>query len=109
MNKYLKNEYTHRPLLMNCYKTSIIENNLPQLELQKKHLIISDKIVKCWDKVCNWLEFRKVCRMQLSISYIKHIVHKGKTSFIKGVESKAGKKFDAYSVLSEKAETFFEF
>ncbi|OPG95226.1 hypothetical protein B2I21_27220, partial [Chryseobacterium mucoviscidosis] len=38
-----------------------------------------------------------------------NLVNKGKTSLIKGMTSKAGKKFDAYIILKENTESSFEF
>jgi DNA topoisomerase-3 len=39
-----------------------------------------------------------MCGVQISIADIENLVNKGKTSLIKGMTSKAGKKFDAYIV-----------
>jgi len=72
-------------------QTSIAKDNLPKLTCPKcksQQLIIRDKIVKC---------------------PIESLVSKGKTSLIKGMKSKAGKKFDAHIVLNDKAESSFEF
>lgn len=91
---------------------SIAPNNLPQLVCPKcksHQLIIRDKIVKCSDEVCGWIQFRNVCGVQISISDIEHLVNNQKTSLIKGMKSKAGKKFDAYIVLNEDFTTSFEF
>lgn len=93
-------------------QTSIAQNNLPKLVCPKcksQQLIIRDKIVKCPDEACNWVQFRNVCGVQIGIADIESLVSKGKTSLIKGMTSKAGKKFDAYIVLNEKAESSFEF
>tara|TARA_R110000868_G_scaffold407011_1_gene687893 strand:+ start:4146 stop:6287 length:2142 start_codon:yes stop_codon:yes gene_type:complete len=93
-------------------QTNIIHENLPQLICPKcktQQLIIRDKIVKCADEVCNWLQFRNVCGLQISIADIESLVKKGKTALLKGMKSKAGKKFDAYIVLNDKAESSFEF
>ncbi|MCY1662641.1 type IA DNA topoisomerase [Chryseobacterium sp. SL1] len=76
---------------------------------QKQHLIIRDHLVKCPDHLCNWVQFRNICGKQLDISDIEKLVTSGKTSLIKGMESKAGKKFDAYIVLKDSCETSFEF
>jgi DNA topoisomerase-3 len=65
--------------------------------------------VKCPDEACNWVQFRTVCGVQISIENVTNLVNKGKTSLIKGMTSKAGKKFDAYIVLKENAESSFEF
>lgn len=93
-------------------QTSIAQNNLPKLVCPKcktQYLIIRDKIVKCPDEVCNWVQFRNVCGIQISINNIESLVNKKKTSIIKGMKSKAGKKFDAYIVLNEDYKTSFEF
>lgn len=93
-------------------ESSIAKENLPQLTCPKcksQKLIIRDKIVKCPDEVCNWIQFRNVCSVQISIANIESLVKKGKTSLIKGMKSKAGKKFDAYIVLNGDYSTSFEF
>ncbi len=93
-------------------QTSIAQNNLPKLVCPKcktQHLIIRDKIVKCPDEVCNWVQFRNVCGIQITIADIESLVNKKKTSLIKGMKSKAGKKFDAYILLNEDCKTSFEF
>jgi len=93
-------------------QTFIANENLPRLvcpKCKRHKLIIRDKIVKCPDEVCNWLQFRNVCGVQVSISDITSLVTNGKTALIKGMKSKAGKKFDAYIVLNDKAESSFEF
>lgn len=93
-------------------QTSIANTNQPKLTCPKcksQQLIIRDKIVKCLDEACNWVQFRTVCGVQITIENITNLVNKGKTSLIKGMESKAGKKFDAYIVLNDKAESSFEF
>ena len=83
------------------------ELTCPKCKAQK--LLIRDKIVKCPDEACNWLQFRNVCGVQLSLAEIENLVNKGKTSLIKGMKSKAGKKFDAHIVLKENCESSFEF
>lgn len=93
-------------------QTSIVQNNLPKLACPKcksQQLIIRDKIVKCPDEACNWVQFRNVCGVQIGITDIENLLNKGKTSLIKGMTSKAGKKFDAYIVLNEDCKTSFEF
>lgn len=93
-------------------QTSIVQNNLPKLVCPKcksQQLIIRDKIVKCPDNVCSWVQFRNVCGVQISIAEIESLITKSKTSLIKGMKSKAGKKFDAYIVLNEDYKTSFEF
>lgn len=67
------------------------------------------EIVKCRDEACNWIQFRIVCGVQIGIADIESPVDNGRTSLIKGMKSKAGKAFDAYIVLNDKAESSFEF
>jgi len=93
-------------------QTSIAQHNLPKLTCPKcksQQLIIRDKLAKCPDEVCNWVQFRNVCGVQIGIADIENLVSKGKTSLIKGMKSKAGKKFDAYIVLDADCKTSFEF
>lgn len=100
------------PITNELLQTSIAQNNLPKLicpKCKSQQLIIRDKIVKCPDEACNWVQFRNVCGVQIGITDIESLINKRKTSLIKGMKSKAGKKFDAYIVLNENAESSFEF
>lgn len=93
-------------------QTSIPKINLSALlcpKCKKQQLIINDKIIKCPIETCNWLQFRNICGVQLDMSDIENLVTAGRTSVIKGMESRSGKKFDASIVLNEKTVTFFEF
>ena len=93
-------------------QTSVFNENLPDLicpKCKNKQLTIKDKIVKCPDENCSWIQFRNVCGVQISIANIASLVNKGKTPLIKGLKSKAGKKFDAYIILTEECKTTFEF
>lgn len=91
---------------------SVAKYDLPELTCPKcksHKLIIRDKIVKCSDKVCNWVQFRNVCGLHISIADMASLVNNGKTSLIRGMKSKSGKKFDAYIVLNKDGNTSFEF
>ncbi len=93
-------------------QTSVAKTNLPYLfcpKCNKEQLIITSKIVKCPNDVCSWFQFRNVCGVQLSIYDIESLVSRGKTHLIKAMQSKTGKKFDAYIKLNNKAESSFEF
>jgi len=93
-------------------QTSIPKNNLPKLicpKCKSRELIIRDRIVKCTGETCNWVQFRNVCGVQISVSDIERLVSKGKTSLIAGMTSRTGKKFDAYIALDEDCKTSFEF
>lgn len=101
-----------RSITNELLQTSIAQENRAMLDCPKcknRQLIIRDKIVKCPDEVCNWVQFRNVCGVQIGIADIESLINKGKTSLIKGMKSKTGKKFDAYIVLNDKAESSFEF
>jgi DNA topoisomerase-3 len=63
-----------------------LQTNQPKLTCPKcksQQLIIRDKIVKCPDEACNWVQFRTVCGVQISIENITSLVNKGKTSLSK--------------------------
>lgn len=90
----------------------IVREDLPNLicpKCKKEKLRILDKIVKCKDDVCNWLQFRIVCGKLLTVNDIQLLVEKGKTSLIKGMKSKSGKSFDAHIILNDAGESTFEF
>jgi DNA topoisomerase-3 len=92
--------------------TSLNAEALPDLECPKcksEYLIFRDILVKCPDVACNWVQFRTVCGVRLTTSDIASLINKGKTSLIRGMKSKSGKKFNAYIVLNASAESSFEF
>jgi DNA topoisomerase-3 len=93
-------------------QTTIVQTNLPKLvcpKCKKHQLIIRDKIVKCPDEACNWLQFRNVCGVHVSIIDIERLIDDGKTALIRGMKTRSGTKFDAYITLNEKFESSFEF
>ncbi|ANF50353.1 DNA topoisomerase III [Chryseobacterium glaciei] len=101
-----------RSITEELLSVSLNTENLPDLICPKcktMHLLIRDKIVKCPDAVCNWILFRSICGVQLNVKEVENLVNKGKTTLLKGMTSKAGKKFDARIVLNEQTETAFEF
>lgn len=88
------------------------KDDIPDLICPKcklSSLLIRDKLVKCTDSSCDWIQFRMVCGVKLSISDIESLVTSGKTSLIKGLKSKSGKKFDAFIVLDKEGKSSFEF
>lgn len=92
--------------------SSIIQTKFPQLECPKcktEYLVFRDILVKCPDTVCNWVQFRNVCGVQISTDDLSNLITQGKTSLIRGMKSKSGKKFNAYIVLNEDCKTSFEF
>lgn len=106
---------------MEVYATSITQELLdagiahekqPELTCPKcksRQLLVWNKVVKCPDEACNWLQFCIVCGVTLSLADIESLVTKGKTNLIKGMKSNSGNKFNAYIVMNDKAETSFEF
>ena len=91
---------------------SIVVEKLPILicpKCKSHQLRIKDKIVKCPEDSCKWVQFRTICGVQLSVANIEELTKKGKTSLISGMKSKSGKKFNAYIILNTKAESSFEF
>lgn len=90
----------------------IPQENHPQLNCPKcQHhaLIIKDKIIKCSDEQCNWILFRTICGIQLSIKDLTLLLTQNKTSLIKNMKSKSGKKFDAFIILKNDFSTTFAF
>ncbi|WP_313101713.1 DNA topoisomerase 3 [Epilithonimonas sp.] len=90
----------------------ITQENIPELKCpkcQQHNLIIKDKIVRCPDEQCQWILFRMICGVQLSIDQITSFIKTGKTPLIKNMRSKNGKRFDAYLILKEDLTTGFEF
>lgn len=79
----------------------------PKCKIQK--LIIRDKLVKCKDENCNWVQFRNICGIQLNLVDLEALITKGNTNLLKGMNSKSGKKFDAFIAMDEGGETSFVF
>lgn len=91
---------------------SILQENIPQLKCpkcQQQHLIIKDKIIKCPDEQCNWLQFRNVCGVQLSVEHITSLINNKRTPLLKNMKAKNGKKFNAFIVLKDDHGTAFKF
>jgi DNA topoisomerase-3 len=92
--------------------TGIAHEKQPELTCPKcksSQLLVWNKVVKCPDETCAWLQFRTVCGVPLSLTDIESLVTQGKTNLIKGMKSNSGNKFNAYIVMNDNAETFFEF
>ncbi|MDV3995359.1 DNA topoisomerase III [Elizabethkingia anophelis] len=93
-------------------RVPVKQNNIPQLicpKCKKEHLNICYRIVKCPDAECNWMQFRKVCGITLSLSDIENLAVNRKTHLIKGFKSNSGKKFNAFIVLNDNHESLFKF
>ena len=67
------------------------------------------KVVKCRHETCGFHVFREVCGIHLSEDNIRDLISSGRTPILKGLTSKAGKKFNARLVLGEDYTTSFEF
>ena len=67
------------------------------------------KIAKCRHEGCDFHIFREVCGTFLSEDNIRDLITTGRTPILKGLTSKAGKKFNARLVLGEDHTTSFEF
>ena len=67
------------------------------------------KIAKCRHEGCDFHIFREVCGTFLSEDNIRDLITTGRTPILKGLTSKAGKKFNARLVLGEDHTTAFEF
>ena len=67
------------------------------------------KVAKCRHETCGFHVFRDVCGIHLSEDNIRDLISSGRTPILKGLTSKAGKKFNARLVLGEDYATSFEF
>lgn len=91
---------------------NIVKDDQSQLTCPKckaHRLLVWNKVVKCSDDACGWLQFRNVCGVQLSVFDIESLVINGKTRLIKDLKSISGRKFNAYIIMDDKGETTFEF
>ena len=67
------------------------------------------KVAKCRYETCGFHVFREVCGILLSEDNIHDLISSGRTPILKGLTSKAGKKFNARLVLKDDYTTTFEF
>ena len=75
----------------------------------QKSVGIYAKVVKCRHETCGFHVFREVCGILLSEDNIHDLISSGRTPILKGLTSKAGKKFNARLVLKDDYTTTFEF
>ena len=75
----------------------------------QKSVGIYVKVAKCRNEGCDFHIFREVCGILLSEDNIRDLISSGRTPILKGLTSKAGKKFNAQLVLGEDYATSFEF
>ena len=67
------------------------------------------KVAKCRHESCGFHVFREVCGIHLSEDNIRDLISSGRTPILKGLTSKAGKKFNARLALKNDYTTTFEF
>lgn len=67
------------------------------------------KVAKCRHETCGFHVFREVCGILLSEDNIRDLISSGRTPILKGLTSKAGKKFNAQLFLKDDYTTTFEF
>lgn len=106
---------------INSYVETICEELLSLSSEQKSYPVyrcpkcgqqsvgIYDKVAKCRHETCGFHVFREVCGIHLSEDNIRELISSGRTPILKGLTSKAGKKFNARLVLGEDYITSFEF
>lgn len=106
---------------INSYVSTICEELLSLTPEQKSYPVyrcpkcrqqsvgIYAKVAKCRNEGCDFHIFREVCGTLLSEENIRDLLTNGRTSVLKGLTNKAGKKFNARLVLGEDYTTSFEF
>ena len=106
---------------INSYVETICEELLSLSSEQKSYPVyrcpkcgqqsvgIYAKVAKCRHETCGFHVFREVCGIHLSEDNIRDLIGSGRTPILKGLTSKAGKKFNARLVLGEDYITSFEF
>lgn len=106
---------------INSYVGTICEELLSLSSKQKSYPVyrcpkcgqqsvgIYAKVAKCRHETCGFHVFREVCGIHLSEDNIRDLISSGRTPILKGLTSKAGKKFNARLVLGEDYATSFEF
>ena len=106
---------------INSYVSTICEELLSLAPKQKSYptyrcpkcgtesVGIYAKVAKCRHEDCDFHVFREVCGTLLAEDNIRDLLTTGRTPILKGLTSKAGKKFNARLVLNEDYTTSFEF
>ena len=106
---------------INSYVETICEELLSLTPEQKSYPVyrcpkcgqqsvgIYAKVAKCRYETCGFHVFREVCGIHLSEDNIRDLISSGRTPILKGLTSKAGKKFNARLVLKDDYTTTFEF
>ena len=106
---------------INSYVETICEELLSLSSEQKSYPVyrcpkcgqqsvgIYAKVAKCRHETCGFHVFREVCGIHLSEDNIRDLISSGRTPILKGLTSKADKKFNARLILGEDYTTSFEF
>ena len=106
---------------INSYVVTICEELLSLTPEQKSYPVylcpkcgqqsvgIYAKVAKCRYETCGFHVFREVCGIHLSEDNIRDLISSGRTPILKGLTSKAGKKFNARLALKNDYTTTFEF
>ena len=106
---------------INSYVVTICEELLSLTPEQKSYPVyrcpkcgqqsvgIYAKVAKCRHETCGFHVFREVCGIHLSEDNIRDLINSGRTPILKGLTSKAGKKFNARLILKDDYTTTFEF
>lgn len=106
---------------INSYVSTICEELLSLTSEQKSYPVyrcprcgqqsvgIYAKVAKCRHETCGFHVFREVCDIHLSEDNIRDLISSGRTPILKGLTSKAGKKFNTRLVLKDDYTTTFEF
>ena len=67
------------------------------------------KVAKCRHETCGFHVFREICGIHLSEDNIRDLISSERTPILKGLTSRAGKKFNARLALKDDYTTTFEF
>ena len=106
---------------INSYVGTICEELLSHSPEQKSYPVyrcpkcgqqsvgIYAKVAKCRHETCGFHVFRDVCGIHLSEDNIRDLISSSRTPILKGLTSKAGKKFNARLALKDDYTTTFEF
>jgi DNA topoisomerase-3 len=93
-------------------KAPVKKETSPELlcpKCRQHHLLITEKVTKCPNNSCGWLQFRNVCGVALPVEEIENLVQNRTTNLLKGMVSRSGKKFDACLILDGTNEARFIF
>ena len=93
-------------------QVTIAGESIPELRCPKcreRPLEITDTVIRCNSERCDWLQYRKVCGVTLSLCEIENLIAKGRTNVLKGMRSRVGSSFNARLVLEDQSKVSFVF